>query len=114
MELYKRFFIETNCHLLQFAIMKKLKWRKIPIYFAAQYLGAWVASAVIMLIYYGEKKSVIQFKYMAMIINEENQNLFHALLLIEQTPRTHILFINNIIHFNNVLKISMKKCQINI
>ncbi|OQV21573.1 Aquaporin-10 [Hypsibius exemplaris] len=37
---------------LAFAVLKKLKWRKLPVYMLAQYIGAWVGSAVILMIYY--------------------------------------------------------------
>nr|G5CTG4.1 RecName: Full=Aquaporin-7; Short=AQP-7 [Milnesium tardigradum]AEP14561.1 aquaporin 7 [Milnesium tardigradum] len=37
---------------LAFAVINKCKWRKVPVYMAAQYLGAWVGSAILTAIYY--------------------------------------------------------------
>ncbi|GAU88236.1 AQP6 [Ramazzottius varieornatus] len=37
---------------LAMCLLRKLKWRKLPVYMAAQYLGAWTASACILMIYY--------------------------------------------------------------
>ena len=39
---------------LAMAIGKKLQWKKVPVYFLAQYLGAFVAAAVVYFVYYGE------------------------------------------------------------
>ena len=38
---------------LAMAIGKQLHWKKVPIYFLAQYLGAFVAAAVVYGLYYG-------------------------------------------------------------
>ena len=39
---------------LAMAIGKKLQWKKVPVYFLARYLGAFVAAAVVYFVYYGE------------------------------------------------------------
>ena len=39
---------------LAMAIGKKLSWKKVPVYFLAQYMGAFVAAAVVYLVYFGK------------------------------------------------------------
>ena len=40
---------------LAFAVTRRLPWRKLPVYIAGQMIGAFVASACVYGIYYGEK-----------------------------------------------------------
>ena len=40
---------------LAFAVVKRLPWRKVPVYCTAQMLGAFVASACVYGVYYGEQ-----------------------------------------------------------
>ena len=39
---------------LAFAVVRRLPWRKVPVYWTAQMLGAFVASACVYAVYYGE------------------------------------------------------------
>ena len=39
---------------LAMALGKKLAWKKVPIYFAAQYSGAFLAASVVYFVYYGK------------------------------------------------------------
>lgn len=39
---------------LAFAVVRRIPWRKVPVYWTAQMLGAFVASACVYAIYYGE------------------------------------------------------------
>jgi len=39
---------------LAFAVVRRIPWRKVPVYWTAQMLGAFVASACIYAVYYGE------------------------------------------------------------
>ena len=39
---------------LAFAVVKRLSWYKVPIYWTAQLLGAFTASACVYGVYYGE------------------------------------------------------------
>ena len=41
---------------LALAISKKFKWKKVAVYFAGQYLGAFLAATVVYAVYYGEYK----------------------------------------------------------
>lgn len=36
------------------AVCKKLNWRKVPVYFLAQYLGAFMAAPLVYAVYYGK------------------------------------------------------------
>ena len=38
---------------LAFAVVRRLPWKKVPVYWAAQMLGAFVASACVYGVYYG-------------------------------------------------------------
>lgn len=40
---------------LAFAVVRRLPWRKVPVYWTAQMLGAFVASACVYGVYYGEQ-----------------------------------------------------------
>ena len=44
---------------LAFAAAKRLPWKKVPVYWTAQVLGAFVASACVYGVYYGERKGII-------------------------------------------------------
>ena len=39
---------------LAFAVVRRLPWIKVPVYWAAQMLGAFVASACVYGVYYGK------------------------------------------------------------
>lgn len=39
---------------LAFAVVRRIPWRKVPVYWTAQMLGAFVASACAYAVYYGE------------------------------------------------------------
>ena len=39
---------------LAFAVVRRIPWRKVPVYWTAQMLGAFVASACVYAVYYGE------------------------------------------------------------
>ena len=39
---------------LAFAVTKKFPWKKVPAYFAGQYLGAFVASIFVYFVYWGK------------------------------------------------------------
>ena len=39
---------------LALAISKKFKWKKVAVYFAGQYLGAFLAATVVYAVYYGK------------------------------------------------------------
>ena len=39
---------------LAFAVVRRLPWRKVPVYWLAQMLGAFVASACVYGVYYGK------------------------------------------------------------
>ena len=41
---------------LALAISKKFKWKKVAVYFAGQYLGAFLAATVVYAVYYGKYK----------------------------------------------------------
>ena len=43
---------------LAFAAAKRLPWKKVPVYWTAQLLGAFVASACVYGVYYGERKEI--------------------------------------------------------
>ena len=38
---------------LAFAVVRRIPWRKVPVYWTAQMLGAFVASACVYAVYYG-------------------------------------------------------------
>lgn len=40
---------------LAMAIGKKLAWRKVPIYFLAQYLGSFAAAVIVYSVYFGNQ-----------------------------------------------------------
>ena len=44
---------------LAFAAAKRLPWKKVPVYWTAQVLGAFVASACVYGVYYGGRKGII-------------------------------------------------------
>ena len=46
---------------LAFAAAKRLPWKKVPVYWTAQLLGAFVASACVYGVYYGECKRIIRW-----------------------------------------------------
>ena len=39
---------------LAMALRKKLEWKKVPVYFLAQYLGAFLGAALVYFVYYGK------------------------------------------------------------
>ena len=43
---------------LALAISKKFKWKKVAVYFAGQYLGAFLAATVVYAVYYGKYKQI--------------------------------------------------------
>lgn len=45
---------------LAFAVVRRLEWIKVPVYWLAQLLGAFIASAVVYGIYYGKVELVVQ------------------------------------------------------
>ena len=45
---------------LAMALRKKLEWKKVPVYFLAQYLGAFLGAALVYFVYYG-KTSFLPF-----------------------------------------------------
>ena len=42
---------------LAFAVVRRIPWRKVPVYWTAQMLGAFVASACVYAVYYGESNA---------------------------------------------------------
>ena len=42
---------------LAFAVVRRIPWRKVPVYWTAQMLGAFVASACAYAVYYGERNA---------------------------------------------------------
>ena len=37
------------------AVSRKLSWKKVPVYFVGQYIGAFLGAVFVYLIYYGKK-----------------------------------------------------------
>ena len=46
---------------LAFAVVRRLPWKKVPVYWAAQMLGAFVASACVYGVYYGGSNENITY-----------------------------------------------------
>ena len=44
---------------LAFAVVRRLAWIKVPVYWAAQMLGAFMASVCVYGVYYGKKTPLI-------------------------------------------------------
>lgn len=50
---------------LAFAVVKRLPWRKVPVYWAAQLLGAFVASVCVYGVYYGMYENYDQSNFLS-------------------------------------------------
>ena len=62
---------------LALAISKKFEWKRLPVYFAGQYLGAFLAAAIVYAVYYG--------KYYVLVHCGKNEKLT------EKLKNTHYL-----------------------
>lgn len=77
---------------LAFAVVRRLDWIKVPVYWLAQLLGAFIASAIVYGIYYGRFEMwvsllawyvncrKISFKYPPPFHNPPLQNLYYTLV----------------------------------
>ena len=45
---------------LAFAVVRRLPWKKVPVYWAAQMLGAFVASVCVYGVYYGKNTAGLE------------------------------------------------------
>ncbi|XP_055338696.1 aquaporin-7-like [Paramacrobiotus metropolitanus] len=59
-----------------FACLRKLQWRRVPIYIAAQYIGAWFGSAIIMMVYFDALKSYEQFTNISRELDTKTAGIF--------------------------------------
>ena len=43
---------------LALAVSKKFEWKRLPVYFAGQYLGAFLAATIVYAVYYGKYNQI--------------------------------------------------------
>ena len=59
---------------LAFAVTRRLAWKKVPVYWAAQLVGSFVASACVYGVYYGKSTTLLEWFLYAIFVPKQPSN----------------------------------------